>query len=212
MSINMNTYNQDFTQACEQGDVKDAQWFLDHYPAFPISHQHFVTVTRRGDMELVKLLAPLVTDPDEYDTYNAGFVLACQNGYLELAQWLAENYEIDNVMCAFYGATSGGHIEMAQWLIRTWPEINPSGCRDRAIRYACRNGHLGMAQWLVTLEGVNPRANHDEALYEACCNGHITVVQWLRQSYPEIDFTNSELLNGAMLNNQHAVIEWLRAL
>ena len=52
---------------------------------------------------------------------------------------------------AFRWACQNGHLELAQWLYQIKPTIDISARDEYAFRWACEEGHLELAQWLQTL-------------------------------------------------------------
>jgi hypothetical protein len=78
------------------------------------------------------------------------FQVACANGRLAIAQWLAVS------------------LQIKMFLTREPVVV--------ALRWACRHGHLGVAQWLVAEFEL---AADDRALTYATLNSHHAVVQWL---------------------------------
>ncbi len=78
------------------------------------------------------------------------FQVACANGRLAIAQWLAVNLQIKTSLTRE-------------------PVVV-------ALRWACRHGHLGVAQWLVAEFEMTA---DDRALIYATLNAHHAVVHWL---------------------------------
>src|SRR4029079_4387201 len=92
------------------------------------------------------------------------FPNACAYGYLFVAQYFFNKYDIDihiDDECAFRGACYNNHMEIAKWLFKLSNEIySPSGLVSRidihaeddfAFRLACYNGLIEMAIWLFNL-------------------------------------------------------------
>jgi hypothetical protein len=52
---------------------------------------------------------------------------------------------------AFRCACENGHLELAQWLYQIKPTINISAYNEEAFRLACSYGHFDVAQWLQSL-------------------------------------------------------------
>ena len=52
---------------------------------------------------------------------------------------------------AFIDACENGNLDVAQWLYQIKPTIDISAKKKEAFRKACENGHLDVAQWLQTL-------------------------------------------------------------
>lgn len=96
---------------------------------------------------------------------DASFVLACENGHLDVAQWLYDlglesNSKIDihsRYERAFRDTCRNGHLDVAQWLYDLGfkdsnEKIDIHHCDDYAFRFACQNKHLDVVKWLISLE------------------------------------------------------------
>jgi len=92
------------------------------------------------------------------------FLLCCEHGYLEIAQFLITIFTFDTDISgigdnniktddnyAFRSACSNGHLKVAQWLIKTfnYTELTIGTRNIEAFIHSCGNGHLEVAQWLV---------------------------------------------------------------
>ena len=83
------------------------------------------------------------------------FRWTCENGHLDIAQWLYQIKPTIDISAqdeeAFRGTCQNGHLEVAQWLYHIKPTINISANNEKAFRYACIYGHLNVAKWLQSL-------------------------------------------------------------
>ena len=107
---------------------------------------------------------------------NLAFALACQQGRLDMAQWLLSHFKL---------------LAYTDYNVDRDMRFTP-------LRRACASGHLEIAQWLtrtLSLTAVDARANTNGALNEACSNGHLHVVDWLMSTF-RIGFAE---LNGRLL-------------
>ena len=86
---------------------------------------------------------------------------------------------------AFIDACENGNLDVAQWLYQIKPTIDISVDQEAAFCYACQNGHLDVAQWLYQIKPtIDISAKKKEAFRKACENGHLDVAQWLQTLMP----------------------------
>ena len=95
-----------------------------------------------------------------FDLCEDAFLQACENGQLDIAQWLLTFKHDINISAkkeyAFRKACKNGHLNVAQWLLNIKPAINISAKNEYAFRKACKNEHLELVQWFLTIK-PNPR-------------------------------------------------------
>jgi hypothetical protein len=94
--------------------------------------------------------------PDR-STFRLAFVGACENGHLDVLQWLHEmknqtGYSEENIIknfrSLFTHACCRGDLEVAKFLyIIADPKIDISKWDDEVFRHTCKNGHLEVAQY-----------------------------------------------------------------
>ena len=64
---------------------------------------------------------------------------------------------------AFRWTCENGHLDIAQWLYQIKPTIDISAQDEEAFRGTCQNGHLEVAQWLYHIKPtINISANSVE--------------------------------------------------
>ena len=120
-------------------------------------------------------------------------IKACENGHLEVAQWLFGSGAAEDVRTThFDGSTpiilacSNGHLEVAKWLFDAGAaEDVRTAYRDgqTPMHWACTNGHLEVAKWLTGAGAAEDVRTADRdgntPMLRACENGHLEVAQWL---------------------------------
>lgn len=114
-----------FCLACKFDCPYVTKYIFDRYPInIHINHDYpFRLSCIGGNLELVKWLYSLLEKTENlYDYIRCGFNWACENGHLEVAQYLYYHNKIN---------------------IR---EVN-----DYAFTHSCKNGHLDTINWLCTL-------------------------------------------------------------
>jgi hypothetical protein len=106
--------------------------------------------------------------------------LACEHGYLSLAQWLLTlGGSIDipvQIRHVFQEACLRGHLELAQWLY-SLREGDVHFDEDYLFRITCMKDNLLMAKWLYSLGGISVEILEKFVNYTRC---GIEVRSWLR--------------------------------
>lgn len=151
-----------------------------------------------GKLETLQCII-LKGDKYEPDDASNGFIIACDEGHFEIAQWMVSvNLNIDishRNNEAFVMVCVHGNWEIAKWLLTLNPTISDVTLdMEDAFRHACSNGHLEMAQWILTLNpDINvaakeerPHFHNVDAFYQACVHGHLEVAKWLMSINPDL--------------------------
>lgn len=121
-----------FTLACENNQLKAAQWLLRQYNL----------------------------DPPNIDKKRIvqSFIWACKNGYFEMIEWLHSqyNFSTDDIRTddnfALRWACDRGHFTIVKWLATNF-ELTIEDIRTEdnfSIYWACMYGYFDLAQWLIT--------------------------------------------------------------
>ena len=166
---------------------------------------------------------------------NYAFGVACQNGHLEIEEWLwglCKTDEEQSAMLhakdnyAFRVACEKGHIELAKWL---WGLCQTDEERTamlhaengRAFCVACQNGHLEIAEWLWGLcktdeeQSAMLHAKDNYAFRVACGNGHQKIAKWLwsictdQERSTMLHARDRGAFRWACENDSQNITEWL---
>ena len=168
-SMKLYTINDIFTKICGMGFLEYAKYFVN-------------------ENEI---------DIHAYNDY--AFRLSCENGHLELAQWLIQLGESSGYTKidihasnkdAFRSSCYHGHIEVAQWLVQLgesdgYTKIDIHVLNEFAFKWSCLYGHLNIARWLIELgesssyTKIDIHTDNDYAFRWSCHNGHIEIARWL---------------------------------
>lgn len=133
-------------------------------------------------------MEPAFSKPDSHGV--SPFMIACVQGHLETAQFVAKLPGVDvgaadeHGRTPFFAAVGAGKIAVAQWLATVDGARTGVGANDGAtvLWKACREGRLELAKWLHESAGVDPeKANNrgETPLFAACVGEHLEVVRWL---------------------------------
>ena len=122
-------------------------------------HEKETPSEKRKEMrEFVRLLAEEArVDADPMFAWEM-FKNACENGFSEIAQRVAEIRRMtsDDVRShqniSLQLACEFGHLKTVQWLVDRFDftEADARAMDNFALRRTCAAGHLSLAQWLVT--------------------------------------------------------------
>ena len=108
-----------------------------------------------------------------------GFIWACENGHMEVAQWVM-SFIVANDINAFIELCINGELELAQDFYSINPEIDISVDNERIFKIVCKNGYLEMAKWLLSVKpDINISIDDNHALKYARKNGHMKLASWL---------------------------------
>ena len=139
-------------------------------------------------------------------TLTSNFCNSCVNGYLEVAQWLVQEFELteEDSLCnnnyVFHYCCANGHLEVAQWLVKEFKsieeDIRSEHNYNNQFNTACENGHLEVAQWLVKEFKLNRDNVGNNIIFDtfndASKNGYLEVSQWLINIFGIIDKNEEE--------------------
>jgi hypothetical protein len=179
----------------------------------------------------------------------------CKNGKLQEAKQLydSDNDKITNINDAFRVSCENGHIEVAEWLLdifnnkyslktvdihTIFHDNNDGDDNDNdndddndddddnyhdVVQYnvfqsSCRNGQIEIAKWLHKLGGIDIHANNELAFRWSCSEGHIEVAKWL-YSLGGVDInalmndnTEDDAFQWSCKNGHVKVAKWLYSL
>lgn len=202
-----------FFDACVNGHRATAEWM---YATYKLTRANVVNLTwyvlrescAHGQVDVVKWLCETFTPTkaDVLGSHNDGaFAMACENGHLNVAQYLQRQYAI---------ADADVHRSFMGNLMGFW------FAKSRMTNLLCHvtgNGHLGMLKWLCTLYGVTRREvlwGEGEMFTRACAYGHLATAKWLYGHYNLTlkDMNYWRIINGAKTWNRPEVLAWLRTL
>jgi ankyrin repeat protein len=130
---------------------------------------------KNGNIEIIKKFIDYET---KYE--NLAFVNACENGHLEIINYLIvidkktlKKYERE----AFVRACGNGQLEIVNHLIKIDKKILKK-CGQIALIHSCKKGQVEILELLLK-NNVRLRKIGSEALLRACENGHLEIVEIL---------------------------------
>ena len=187
----------------------------------------------RGIQSIAQLI--LEQMPSEFTTgdLNVATRIACENGHLDIAQWLASIYPAINIeghhegwhFCdpVFYVVCLRGHLEVAQWI---YMKQNSEYYKvKRGLSYLCthvadipdpdiQEKQKKIADWLYSLdpEGMQTYLQQcGEYLWMGTCsNGNLPLAKWIYEKNPALDYDG--LFYISCTTNQLAIAKWLYSI
>ena len=167
--------------------------------------KEFIDLCKKEDLIGLKQLFQINPELDQYvqiisvfktpiNIFEVAFRLACEKGYLDIAQWLLQiKPEIDwsrpaGLTHSLFISCVYGHLHLAQWLYQLYNKPDEISVNINIVFiYTCSNGHLEVAKWLLS---VFPSIDisHDEhcAFRWAYVEGHYHIVKWLQSLKPDV--------------------------
>ena len=153
---------------------------------------------------------------------NKGFGWNCENGYIDVAQWLLSLNRIDihaNNEHAFRWACRNGWLDVVQWL----HSLGRSDANATGQPAACGQGYFGedpqnklvreMRTHFPQQGGIDIHASNECAFKWSCENGRLDVAQWLREIGSINIHVDDECAFRLACNNNHLnVAQWLHSL
>eukprot|EP00039_Didymoeca_costata_P019583 m.338114 g.338114 ORF g.338114 m.338114 type:complete len:1030 (-) comp18317_c0_seq1:150-3239(-) len=155
-------------------------------------HKRFKGLCAECSVEVVSKFVEInaLTGNDVLENEAAAFRVVCKNGNLDLAVWLADEFDLtadvarirDNY--ALGEACRLGHTRMVAWLVDRF-HLGLQDIRDDdnyALRMACAHGHLDILRWMLSefsLTSADSRTDDAAPLRLACHMGHLEVAQML---------------------------------
>lgn len=130
------------------------------------------------------------------------FRIACENGHLEVAQWLYEIKKEINIEIAFIFACENGHLDIAQWLLEIKPSIKNLDDYVTAFENACENAKLDVAKWLFE---VNP-CDDMHKVNNFIRNESLNNVTYLNKKMKKLNYETEHV------KNQIKLLEWMNSL
>jgi hypothetical protein len=149
------------------------------------------------------------------------FILACSNGFLEVAEWLATNQlasyvnKIDNslVQLAFNGAIKNNHTDIILWLLSLNRFIDVHMYDELAFRLACETGNLDLARhYYYNYSPIDVTIKDHIAFTSACKRKHNDVAEWLTSVNIEyyVEIVNGQIMNYRINNEFYVALELLK--
>ena len=111
------------------------------------TNQLFLTASKKGHLEIVKLLIQNGADIHAENDYALRW--ASQEGHIEVVTFLIQNgadIHAENEY-ALRWSSENGHLEIVKILIQKGADIHAND--DQALRWASENGHLEVVELLI---------------------------------------------------------------
>lgn len=190
----INRIKKDFSLACQIGPLKIAQWIYgkQNFGVYNHFKHTFEIVCKYNRIDM----AQWIIDKDKHrlstKVVRKGFVMACENGHLEMVQQIVpivvqKNNAIKLTKLmerAFANVCFYNHMHIAEWIIKFMEsrdeKINIHILDNRSLNSLARNNNITMAKWLVSL-GENGYGKFPLKLLfkESCTYGRLDMVQWV---------------------------------
>lgn len=131
--------NEIFIKACENNFIKVVKNYIDEIDMKLIKKMFKYVCNEKKCLDIVNYLAPMM----DKKTYNKGFIIACENGYIKVAKILVLR-DIDK------------KIDLD----------------DETFRFACSNNYIKIVKYMISLKDVYRKIDihyQNEAPYKCAC-------------------------------------------
>ena len=114
--------------------------------------------------------------------------LACRNGNLDLAVWLANQFEFrtQDILTRLGSVCAGGHVQIMKWMTDRF-RLTAAHIRARSVLLnACRSGDLDFVRWVVERFGLtarDARVDHHRLLWCVCASGRVQMTTWIVEHF-----------------------------
>lgn len=108
----------------------------------------FLEACKQGKLEIVQYFFNIFQNLTINDI-NEGFQEACSFNQYAVIQWILSQFPQVDVTKGFLRACMNGHLDLAESLYESFSTIDPTSIRYQAFRLTALRGHLNVVQWLV---------------------------------------------------------------
>jgi hypothetical protein len=116
------------------------------------------------------------------------FDYACKHGYIDIAQWIFNNYFVDYSSNEYfseylygllYHVCDNGHLEIAKWLVQIKPDIFQNDYISH-FNLACKKGYFHIAQWICEIiKKMGKKIDISSSFHSALNDKQYRVAKWL---------------------------------
>lgn len=162
-----------FDRVILSGHTEILEEILLNHPRFDPSVWNsypLIEAIKRRQVDMVRLLL------DHSRVNPEVFIVACQEGNLEILQMLLRDSRVHLVPEGLFMAARWGNLEIVQFLSTL---IDPSVQDSKALREAAWQGHLDIVDFLLLSGRVDPAARNNAAITLAASFGYADVVERL---------------------------------
>lgn len=224
--------------ACEYGYLSVAKWLTDNfdidrnYLSYEIAEgtiENLATLwltAKCGHFDTVKWIVSKfeLTRENALETAKKAFYLSCDHGNEELARWIADAFDIQqmdyvNQKTPFVWACMRGCLELAKWMTDRFGIDKQMVAEEHfaAFNWACDFGRLETAKWLqkrfkITFKDVFDGGNNC-IFHNSCYRNDIQMAKWIYFTFNLIDhkprYILKKLHTSAKIKEQRELAGWL---
>jgi hypothetical protein len=209
--------NKLFVHACANGHLDSAKWLWQHF--FKDALQSFNAKTSELDNSTDLETTNPVKSPHQY--LRKAFYSACENNFIEMAQWLNELIEEEGrqilhvldlheliIHCCRFG-----FLPMAMWLYTLDTEdLIGDDTMEMALIDACNSPqeNLEVVEWLISVGRSDvPGDGGNDAMVKCTKYDHLNIIKVLHSAKANIQFDDNFLFFEACSNGALNIAKWL---
>lgn len=189
------------------GDGKLVEYLIDH-GLTPYIDDAFTNACESGHFQIVKYLFNKGAQINTLINNANPLVLSCQNGFLNIVEFLIEN-NADIHICndnAILTATRNGHLKIVKYLIRSG--MNLQSLNDVLLEACVDNNHFEILKYLIC-QGVDLHFSDDKIIYSIACQGNLEMFKYVERLGLNIHTFDDASIVNACISGNFELIQYL---
>ncbi len=213
-----------FIKLCDKGNIEEIKIFYGEHSEIINNDKSsvFYHMCEHNQLEIAKWFYELYPEISNNILDEMFIMLACPQGFIEMAQWLYSihtNMDDQAKYSGFIEACQKGHLLIAQWIYSNGFGSYMRVSFEDICSICIRNEYIEMVEWLCTLQSEMDwlkdeyYAFQDYSFQVCVIYGKLKSAQWLLNKYPKIKEYKQlwivQNINKICLNGHFQMVQWL---